>query len=294
MKMSHFKDWEVKTKKIKFGKKEKEVFYRGEWSEQIFEKSIAVVGSRRMTRYGKDVIDKFVADFVANNVTTVSGFMYGVDAQVHQKTIDYGGKTVAVFGCGLDYVYPPENEKLYTQILENGGLVISEYEKTAKPHLWKFPQRNKIVVNLSSLGTLVIEGGVKSGSLVTADLTTKAKKPLYAIPGPINSSVSAGCNKLIKEGNARLITEVGDILKIKTSTFANLPAGKAGATADKPKKLGLSKIESEIYKVLEAEPSNSDEISVQTGVDIVEIGKTISLMQIKGLVTESGGKYYLS
>src|SRR3989344_1792126 len=145
-------------------------FYRGNWNEKIFKKSIAIVGSRRMTRYGREVIDKFVSAFVAEGVTTISGFMYGVDTEVHQKTVDYGGKTIAVFGCGLDVIYPAENEKLYKEIIKTGGSVVSEYEDNAKPHLWKFPQRNKIVVNLASLGVLVIEAGENSGSLVTAKI----------------------------------------------------------------------------------------------------------------------------
>ena len=117
--------------KIKIGKTIKNIYYRGVWGENIFKKSIAIVGSRSMTRYGREAVDKFVSEFVANGVTTISGFMYGVDTEVHQKTVDYGGRTVAVFGCGLDVIYPPENEKLYSQILDNKGLVFSEYEPSA-------------------------------------------------------------------------------------------------------------------------------------------------------------------
>lgn len=194
-------------------RKHDKYFYRGEWSEEIFKKSIAIVGSRRMTRYGKEVVDNFIASFVANGATTISGFMYGVDTEVHQKTVDYGGKTVAVFGCGLDVIYPLENEKLYQQILETGGLTISEYEASAKPHLWKFPQRNKIVASLASLGVLVVEAGDKSGSLITAKLAKKMGKKVYAVPGPITSSTSEGTNVLIKEGEAIMVTEPGDIIK---------------------------------------------------------------------------------
>lgn len=269
-----WRNWEIKKK----GK----YFYRGNWDEKIFKKSIAIVGSRRMTRYGTETIDKFVSEFVANGVTTISGFMYGVDTVVAQKTVDYGGKTIAVFGCGLDYVYPPENEKLYGQILETGGLVISEYEKNAKPHLWKFPQRNKVVVSLSTSGVLVIEGGLRSGSLVTAEIAKKMGKPLYAIPGPINSPVSLGCNDLIKNGWAKLVTGTGDILGTKTITNHQSQVTNHN----------LNKLGREIYETLELESLNLDEISAQVGESIVEVGKEISMMAIKGLITESGGKYY--
>lgn len=277
-------------------KKHNNFYYRGNWDKQslasfagekVFKKSIAIVGSRRMTRYGKDVVDKFVSGFTANGITTISGFMYGVDTEVHQKTVDYGGRTVAVFGCGLDVIYPPENEKLYAQILENNGLVISEYEPSAKPHLWKFPQRNKIVAGLSSLGVLVIEAGEKSGALITAGLARKMGKKVYAVPGPINSAVSFGTNLLIKKGEAILVTDASDIIGRK-STFA--PSTSLRASADKPELNGL---ETKIYKVLEIEGLNVDEVAMQIGGSVIEIGTTLSVMGIKGLVIESGGKYYL-
>lgn len=236
-----------------------------------------------MTRYGKDVVDKFVSEFVTNGVTTISGFMYGVDTEVHQKTVDYGGRTVAVFGCGLDVIYPPENEKLYGQILENKGLVVSEYEPSAKPHLWKFPQRNKIVAGLASLGVLVIEAGEKSGSLITANLAKKMGKKIYAVPGSITSSVSVGCNNLIKSGEAIMVTSASDILKIKSTVHSSLSTVH-----------NLSIMENSIYKILQLEPMGIDEIAAKIESSIVEIGSTLSVMSLKGFITESGGKYYLS
>lgn len=257
-------------------------YYRGNWDEKLFKKTIAIVGSRMVTKYGAEVTDKFVADFVANKITTISGFMYGVDTVVAQKTIEYGGKHVAVLGCGLDVIYPSENEKLYLQILECGGLIISEYEPNAQPHLWKFPQRNKVVVKLTSLGVLVIEAGEGSGSLITAKIAIKSGKSVYAVPGPIISKVSVGTNELIKNGKAKLVTSVGDIIKI--SHFAK-------ALRDSQDLIG---IEGKIYKLLELEPLDIDEISQKTGESVIEIGGTLSLMGIKNLVTESGGKYYVN
>lgn len=273
----------ISRSKIKVGKAIKNVYYRGVWDEGVFKKSIAIVGSRSMTRYGKEVVDKFVSEFVANGITTISGFMYGVDTEVHQKTVDYGGRTVAVFGCGLDVIYPPENEKLYDQILENKGLVISEYEPFAKPHLWKFPQRNKIVAGLASLGVLVIEAGEKSGSLITAGFAKKMGKKVYAVPGAITSRVSVGCNNLIKNREAIMATSVADILKVKPTVHGS-PSTVHGLTPQ----------EAKIYKVLQLEPLDIDEIAMKVGGNIVEIGSALSIMSLKGLLTESGGKYYLS
>lgn len=262
----------------------KTLHFKGTSPFKLNKKSIAIVGSRQMTRYGREVVDKFVCDLTANGITTISGFMYGIDTEVHQKTVDYGGKTIAVFGCGLDHIYPSENKKLYDEILKSGGSIVSEYEDSAKPSIWKFPQRNKIVVNLASIGVLVIEAGENSGSLVTAKLAKKAGKRVWAVPGSINSRVSVGCNELIKNGDAMMATSAGDIIKIKESHFAK-------SSRDKPE---LDGFENKIYKILELEPLDIDEIAQKLEMNIVEIGSTLSIMGIKGLVTESGGKYFLN
>jgi DNA processing protein len=208
--------------------------------------------------------------------------MYGVDTEAANKTVEYGGRHIAVFGCGLDHIYPAENEKLYFQILESGGLVISEYEPDAKPHLWKFPQRNKIVVDLASIGVLVVEAGENSGSLVTAKLAKKAGKKVWAVPGPINSKVSVGCNELIKNGEARMATAAKDIAEFQMTNDKL-------QIKNKPE---LPKQELEIFKLLQSEPMDIDEIARKTDKSVVEIGTTLSIMGIKGLVTESGGKYF--
>lgn len=262
----------------------KTLHFRGQDPYKINKKSIAIVGSRQMTRYGREVADKFVADFVGNGITTISGFMYGVDTEVASKTIEYGGRHIAVFGCGLDYIYPPENKKLYDEILKSGGSIVSEYENSAKPSMWKFPQRNKIVVNLASIGVLVIEAGENSGSLVTAKIAKKIGKKVWAVPGPINSRVSAGCNQLIKNGDAQMATAAKDIaecqitndkLQIQNKDYGN-------------------KQEEQIYKALELEPLEIDEIARKLDLSVVEIGTTLSIMGIKSLITESGGKYFLN
>ncbi|HCR35547.1 hypothetical protein A2130_02645 [Candidatus Woesebacteria bacterium GWC2_33_12] len=263
----------------------KTLHFRGVDPYKINKKSIAIVGSRQMTRYGREVVDKFVSDFVANGITTISGFMYGVDTEVAEKTIEYGGCHIAVFGCGLDVIYPPENTKIYDQIIESGGSIVSEYEDSAKPHLWKFPQRNKIVAGLSSLGVLVIEAGENSGSLITAKLAKKMDKKVYAVPGPINSKVSVGCNELIKSGDAIMALNVKDIL-------GNRVQVKADREIQIPQ--NMNNMENKIFKALETEPMEIDEIAVKIGESVVEIGSTLSIMGIKGFVTESGGKYYLN
>jgi DNA processing protein len=288
MKFSEFDIKEVKAEEKKFPKDLKKIknaprklYYRGNIDLPV--KRIGIVGSRRMSRYGREVVEKFVSEFVANDIATVSGFMYGVDTEAHEKTVEFGGITVAVFGCGLNYVYPVENDELYGRILENGGCVISEYRPEAKPHLWKFPQRNRIVAGLANMGVLVVEAGLKSGSLITARLASEQSRKVYAIPGPVNSSVSAGTNWLIKEGMAEMVTDPKDILG--SQLYAKASKGK-------PKIEGLSKLEEKIRKELEIEALSADEIAVQIGESVVNVMTTLTMMSIKGIISESGGKYY--
>ncbi len=245
--------------------------------------SIAIVGSRRMTRYGALVVDKFVSAFALAGVTTVSGYMYGVDSEVHNKTTEYGGRTVAVMGGGIDRPYPPENDKLYTKILQCGGAVLSEYEPSKKPKLWMYPQRNRIVAALATMGILVIEAGIKSGSLITVDYARKLNKKIYAVPGPVTSSVSDGTNYLIKKGLAKLVTGPEDILgrvkeqeseKVKVDTKLNPP-------------------ERDIYDLLKNEEMSIDEIAMALDENMIKVSSTVSMLALRGLISEAGGKYFV-
>jgi DNA processing protein len=260
----------------------KKLFYRGKWSEVIFKKTISVVGSRKMTKYGKETTEKLVSDLVFNGVTVISGFMYGIDSEAHRQCIENNGITVAVLGGGLDFLSVAENDKLYTQILEHGGLVISEYEADFKPTLWSFPQRNRIVSGLSNLGVLIIEAGLKSGSLITAKIAKEQKKKIYSVPGPINSPSSFGTNWLIKEKLAKLTESAEDILNIPTVNKAiqeNIFAKD------------LSKLEKQVIEALNCEPLEIDELSRLLNIPINELSATISMMVMKNLISEDGSKF---
>lgn len=260
----------------------KRLYYRGDL-KALKQRSVAIVGSRKMSRYGAEMVDRLVSGLVAEKVATISGFMYGVDTEVHRRTVEYGGVTAAVLGCGVDVIYPPENEKLYGEILGNGGVVLSEYKPEAKAHLWKFPQRNRIVAGLAKMGVVVIEAGQRSGSLITARMAREQGKKVFAVPGPVTSAVSAGTNWLIKEGKAKMVTGVEDVLGVR----------KAGNREQPDKVLGLTGLEKKIWEALEVGELNCDEVAVQTGAGVAEAGATLTVMGIKGLVSESGGKWYL-
>lgn len=257
-----------------------EIFFRGQLEQSLFKKSLAVVGTRRITRYGVQATERLVTDLVAHQVTIVSGFMYGVDAQAHAVTLAAGGQTVAVLGGGLNAI-GQEDEKLYQEILAAKGVILSEYPPEFKPQLWTFPQRNRIVAGLACLGVLVIEAGQKSGSLITVRLAKQQGKKVFAVPGPITSSVSAGTNQLIQTHQARMVLSVADILGRKIETPSLFSLAK------------LSNLEQKIFNALQREPLTADEIALQVGGGVISINQTLSLMGLKGLIEETAGKFYL-
>jgi len=214
-----------------------------------------------------------------------------VDGKAHEACLQNKGKTIAVLGCGLDILYPVLNDKLYTEILENDGLVMSEYERKVKPELWTFPQRNRIVAGLSK-GVLVVEGGEKSGSLITARIGFQQKKPVMAVPGAINSSMSVGTNWLIRNG-AIAVTKAEEVLEelgMISSFGAITPRG--GIKDSTPGR--LSQEEQKIVDELEREELDVDELARKLKMKVDEMGALLSLMSLKQLVKEKNGKYRLS
>ena len=292
--MNEWKKWPVKEiikkdlpKILQEVKPEiKKIYYRGNWDKDIFKKVVAIVGSRQITRYGKLVIEKMMPEIVARKTTVISGFMYGADSEAHWKCIELGGKTIAVLGSGLNEFYPKENDKLYTKILETGGLVISEYENDFKATTWTFPQRNRIVAGLSNMGILIVEAGIKSGSLITAKLGLEQGKKILAIPGPINSKTSEGTNWLIKSGAARMITEVTDIFEDKIQMPNQESLFKDYSN--------LTDLERNLIDILESEAVTIDELCQKMKKTVSEISTVLSLMLIKDLITEEDGKFYIS
>jgi DNA processing protein len=174
------------------------LWYKGNWELVGEKKIVAIVGSRRMSRYGKQVLAEIVPRLVERGYVTVSGFMYGVDVEVHRLTVEAGGQTIGVFGWGIEAPIISENMSLYHKVIESKGLFISEFPPEMLGTLWSFPARNRIVVGLADL-VIVIEAGRKSGSLNSAEWARKMSKPIYAVPGSIFSSVSEGCNWLLSQ-----------------------------------------------------------------------------------------------
>jgi len=276
---------DIKNKKYPKALKEiknppKRLYYRGNWDEDIFENCLAVVGSRRMTSYGRRIAEKMVRDIASAGITIVSGFMYGIDATSHRASLDGGGRTIAVMPCGVNIVHPEYQGELYDDILKNKGLIISEFEKDFPPDIWTYPKRNRIVAGLSK-STFVVEAALKSGSLITAGFAKKYKRRIFALPGPTSSNVSEGTNRLIKDG-ASIVTCAQDILDfydIKKSDSNNLNFQKAEG------------LEKKILEILKREPMEIDALSRMFEIPSSKIGTILSLMTMKGLIFQEGRKY---
>jgi len=261
----------------------KKLYYKGNWDSSIFENCLAVVGSRRMTTYGRQITKKLVSEIAAAGVTIVSGFMFGIDATAHRVVIDAGGRTIAVMPCGIDIIHPSHQEDLYNRILEGNGLIVSEFEGEFPPALWTYPKRNKIVAGLS-YATMVVEAGSKSGSLITANLAKRYQRRLFAVPGPLTSTLSKGTTQLIKEG-AEIVSSAEDVL-------AAYDISNRGFSEGYSQFLKLDQLEQCIIEKLQQEPMEIDTLMRSVGTSASELGTTLSLMQIKGLVFDDKGKYY--
>ena len=262
----------------------KQLYYKGTWDKEIFENCLAVVGSRHMTTYGRQVVEKIVSEVAVAGVTIVSGFMYGVDAEAHKTTLRVGGRTIAVMPCGIDLIHPEYQQDLYMEILNNKGLVVSEYEGNTQPALWTYPRRNRIVAGLSQ-AALIIEAGEKSGSLITAELAKKYKRKVFVVPGPITSENSKGIMQLIKDG-AEAVSSAQDILKYyKIKGVAKIDRGRTSI---------IGGAEQEIINQLQKEALDIDAISRNLGMPAAKMGTILSMMQLKGQIKQEGNKYYIN
>lgn len=247
------------------------------------EPCLAIVGTRRPTIYGRQVTEEIVADLARSKITIISGLARGIDSVAHRAALDSGGRTVAVFGSGLDIVYPGENAKLAQAIMEHGALV-SEYPLGVKPKAENFPLRNRIMSGLS-LGVLVVEAGEKSGALITADQALQQNREVFAIPGSILSPASQGTNRLIQEG-AKLVRSYTDILQELNLTIV---VQQAEIEQFAP----ANEIESAILKQLSLEPTHIDEICRRSGLTMPEVSSTLAMLELKGIARQVGNMNYV-
>lgn len=269
----------------------KKLYYKGEYDDDIFENCLAVVGSRRLTSYGRRMTELLVSEIAAAGVTIVSGFMYGGDEAAHRAAVEVGGRTIAIMPCGINLIHPEYQEELYQKILDNHGLIISEFEGSFSPALWTYPKRDRIVAGLSQ-AVLVVEAGLVSGTFITVRHARSFGRRIFAVPGPLTSEVSKGTAQMIKEG-AEVVTEAGDILK-----FFNLKETKPIFRQDAKNCLtGLSNskdgVDGKIMECLKREPLEADALAEALKIPVSKISAGLSLMQIRGFIKQEGDKYYV-
>jgi DNA processing protein len=250
------------------------------------ELAIAIVGSRKVSPYGVEVSETLSYSLAGKGITIISGLARGVDSWSHRGALEAGGRTIAVLGCGVDIVYPPENAELMN-LIEKGGAVISEYPPGMKPLPMNFIARNRIISGISA-GTIVIEAGNKSGSLITAGYALEQGREVFAVPGNIDSPGSKGTNRLIKDG-AKIVTCVEDVLE----EIGFLLPGK---NSEKKGKAGFAKSlddkERTVVNFLRTGVFHIDRISRGTGITINELEPVLLLLEMKGIVQQSPGRIY--
>jgi DNA processing protein len=255
------------------------------FTERIdMERTIAVVGTRKATPYGRDVTKRITRDLVANGFTIVSGMAYGIDAVAHETAIEMGGKTIAVLGCGVDIIAPPTNAGIYRKLSEEGcGAVVSEMPLGMRPSKGLFPARNRIISGLSK-GVLVTEGADDSGALITARYAGDQGRDVFAVPGPITSPSSKGPSLLLKHG-AVLVESARDIMD------ALGLCGRKGAKKNHTALL-TTKEEKCIIACLEEGTMHVDEIVRESKLSTPLVFSTLTVMEMKGIIKDIGGKVY--
>lgn len=245
---------------------------------------IAIIGSRVCTNYGKRIAIKFSKGLSEYGITIVSGMAKGIDSFAHNGALEAGGNTIAVIPCGFNNIYPKENKDLYEKILENNGLIITEYEENEEADSKKFLERNRIVSGLT-IGTLVIEGGYRSGTSITANLAKKQGKNVFCIPSNLESSKGITPNKLIKEG-AFLVTEVEDIInKYPEMKFTKKKLKKVDENVKEEYK--------DIYNCLDYEKTiHINEITKIVKLNISEVSYKLMMLELEDKIISLPGNNY--
>jgi len=252
----------------------------------LSEIGIAVIGSRTNTQYGEKMCKTFVKNLVEYNINIISGLAVGIDSIAHKTCLKNGGKTIAVLPSGLDNIYPTIHKELAQSIIDNGGAIISEYGDNVQADSNKFLERNRIVAGLG-IGTLVVEGGERSGTSVTARYTSEAEKPVFCIPSSLENIKGKGTNELIKQGS-KLVTSVEDVLMYYPDTnFSKVHNVPKDILLDIPKDLRT------VYKTINNVPQDVNQIAQKTGLSIGEVNYKTMLLQLDEKIKELPGQRFV-
>lgn len=257
------------------------LYYRGDLCDN-YKCAVSVVGSRNADGYGRKIAYDISKELSQMGMIIISGMARGIDSYAHMGALDGGGKTIAVLGSGVDYVYPPENKKLYNQIIQRGA-VLSDYLPGSPPQKQNFPARNRIIAGLS-MGTLVIEARKSSGALITSDSALRENRTVYAVPGNINNELSQGTNSLIKSGCV-CVTCARDI--VEDMGFEVTPQTHSQNISS-----NLNDDQKLVYRALEMNVSSIEEVCSITKLDVPAILSAITFLKVNGLIEGVGfGSY---
>ena len=265
------------------------LYVRGELLPED-ELAIAVVGSRRPSRYGQLMARRFGTELAEHGFTVVSGLARGIDSLAHQGALEAGGRTIAVLGCGVNRIYPAEHRRLYDAI-RGQGAVVSEFSFDTKPDRWNFPRRNRIISGLS-IGVLVVEASDRSGSLHTAHHAVEQGREVFAVPGRIDAGSSLGTHRLIQRG-AKLVTGIGDILDelpeaVRTSALQHA----AAQTLDEEPPADLSPQEAQVLDLLSGEESHIETVIHASQLPAHVVASILATLELRGLVRQFPGKFF--
>ncbi len=262
------------------------LYYKGNAPFNV-KKVIAIIGTRKISEYGKENCENIVRDLSASDILVVSGLAYGVDTCAHKSALDFGLKTIGVLGHGLDKIYPALNRQLASKITLNGGL-ITEFITETRPDRENFPKRNRIIAGMAD-AILVVEAAKRGGALITADIANSYNRDVFALPGRVNDEYSQGCNNLIKANKAALVTNADDILYMM-GWEQKIQKNQA---VQKKLMLTFSPEEDKIIEILrQNENTGIDEIEVKSEIPISLLAKFLLNLEFDGIIKSMPGKTY--
>ncbi len=264
------------------------LWYKGDL-KALEKPGVAVVGTRNPGSYGLSQAAEWSKSLVQKGICINSGLAYGIDAKAHQTAVENGGKTVAVLGSGIDVIYPAKNKPLAKKIVESCGLIMTEFPPGTQPDAGNFPGRNRIVSGMSH-GVLVIESGVKGGSMITARYALDQNREVFVVPHQLGYMKGEGCNYLIQNGQGKLVKSIEDILEeISVEAASEAVSEKTISTW---KSLELSDDEATLCELLDNRPLHIDQISEKLGQPTFKLLSKMLTLELKGAVVQKAGKYF--
>ena len=263
------------------------LYFKGE-ADLNHGKIIAIIGTRNNTTYGKQVAEKLVEDLKEQNLLVISGLAFGIDAIAHKSALKNNLPTVGVMAHGLDQVYPPQHTGLAREMIKNGGGLLTEFRSKTKPDKHNFPIRNRVVAGISD-ATIVVETGIKGGSIITAELANNYNKDVFAVPGKITDQKSAGCNLLIRNNKAVIFTDAQELVNM----MGWAPKKNRPLKQQKELFVDLSPDEKKVFDILkEKDAVHIDEINFKTGLSNSSIAAAILALELRNVILSLPGKRY--